>query len=241
LKVIVEEATSVAIVGSGCIPSTVCASLSTIQHVGAGKQKNKKDITLRCAYAKRYSSMRGVHKQTQSCRATTRHSLISLNPTPSSRISTPQNSILEETNMAPQSTCTGTPAAAGTTSLHPRLTPRDKLRLVLFFATPIYARLFLSASIWSAFWHIYIIGSTGVCIVHFTNGIVSLDEVWKIVSALATSSLPSFSQSFSLIAWFVPDLKGWRGTVIHYACVAITTIYLLPETYGSDVQVRKTR
>jgi hypothetical protein len=179
--------------------------------------------------------MHDVQKQTQSCRATLRHSLISLNLTLSPRTSTPQHSILEEINMAPLSASTETSAAATTTSLHPRLTPRDMLRIVLFFAIPIYARLFLPVSIWYTFWHICIIGSTSICIVHFTSGIVSLGDVRDIVFALATSGFSSFGNSFSLIAWVVPDLEGWRGTVIRYALVATATVYILPETYGSDI------
>jgi hypothetical protein len=144
----------------------------------------------------------------------------------------------EEMNMASTSATMSPTAVASTSSLHPRLTFRDGLRFVLFLVISIYARFWISPSISSAFGHIYIIGTTGICIVHSSGGIVSLGQVGDVVYALAISSFASLSKSYSLTAWIVPDIEGWRGIVIHWAFIALNLIFLLPENYGSDVQVR---
>jgi hypothetical protein len=128
-----------------------------------------------------------------------------------------------------------TTAVADTSSLHPRLTFRDGLRFVLFLIIPIYARFCISPSISSAFGHIYVIGTTSVCIVHFSGGIVSLSQVRDIVFGLAISSLPGLSKSYPLITWVLSDIEGWRGIVIHWVLIAKSLIFLLPENYGSDV------
>lgn len=144
----------------------------------------------------------------------------------------------EGMNMASTSAKTSTTAVASTSSLHPRLTFRDGLRFVLFLVIPIYAQFCISPSISSAFGHMYIIGTTGICIVHFSGGIVSLAQVGDVVHGLAISSFTGLSKSYSLTAWIVPDIEGWRGIVIHWAFIAIYLIFLLPENYGSDVKVR---
>lgn len=53
-------------------------------------------------------------------------------------------------------------APAVSTSLHPRLALRDILRLMLFFAIPIYTRFCIISSISSVLGHTCIIGSIGV-------------------------------------------------------------------------------
>ena len=140
--------------------------------------------------------------------------------------------------MASTSATMSTTTAASTASLHPRLTFRDGLRFVLFLVIPIYARFCISPSIVSAFGHIYIIGITGICIVHFSGGIVSLGQVGDVVYGLAISSFPGLSKSYSLTAWIVPDIEGWRGILIYWVFMATSLIFLLPENYGSDVKVR---
>jgi hypothetical protein len=81
-----------------------------------------------------------------------------------------------------------TTAVASTSSLHPRLTFRDGLRFVLFLVLPIYSRFCVLPSIASIFRQIYIIGTTSICIVYFSGGIVSLGEVGDVVYGLAIAS-----------------------------------------------------
>ncbi|KAF1939619.1 hypothetical protein EJ02DRAFT_381545, partial [Clathrospora elynae] len=138
-------------------------------------------------------------------------------------------------NMASTSATMLTTAVARTSSLHPRLTFRDGLRFVLFLIIPTYAQFCILPSISSAFGHIYIIGTTSICIVHFSGGIISLGQVGDVVYGLAISSFPGLSKSYSLTAWIVPDIEGWRGIVIYWAFIAASLIFLLPENYGSDV------
>jgi hypothetical protein len=140
--------------------------------------------------------------------------------------------------MASTSAKMPTTAVASTSSLHPRLTFCDGLRFVLFLVLPIYSRFCVSPSISSILGHIYIIGTTGICIVHFSGGMVSLGEIGNVVYGLAIASFPGLSRLCSLIASIVPDIEGWRGIVIHWAFIAKYLIFLLPENYGSDVQVR---
>jgi hypothetical protein len=140
--------------------------------------------------------------------------------------------------MASASATMSTSAVASTSSLHPRLTFRDGLRFVLFLVLPIYSRFCISPSIASIFRHIYIIGTTSICIVYFSGGIVTLGEVGDVVYGLAIASFPGLSRSYSLIAWIVPDIEGWRGIVVHWAFIARSLISLLPEDYGRDVKVR---
>jgi hypothetical protein len=132
-----------------------------------------------------------------------------------------------------------TASAKNTSSLHLRLTLRDVLRLVLFLVTPIYARSCIPSSISAKLRHIYIIGSTGVCIVHFSGGRVGLDLVGDAVYGLAMSTFPSWSKSIPLIAWMVPTIEGWHGTVINWMFIAMRLTTLLPEEYGEDVEMRR--
>jgi hypothetical protein len=129
-------------------------------------------------------------------------------------------------------------APVASTSLHPRLTFPDILRIILFSAIPIYTRFCVITSISSVLRHTCIIGSIGVNIVHFSGGVVTLDQVRCIVYALAMSSFPSWSKPYSLLAWVVPDVKGWRGAVIHWVFAMSSSTCLLPESYGRDIQVR---
>jgi hypothetical protein len=167
-----------------------------------------------------------------------RRSLISLHATPSPRTLNLHRSIVEGTNMSPPPPDTRTPTAASAISLHPCLTLRDKLRFGLFFAITMYGRLCLSASVWSTFWHIYIVGSTGVCIVHFSGDYISLGQVGDIVYGLAISSFPIWSKSYRLTSWIVPEIEGWIGLLLYWAFMITKLNCLLPERYGSDIQVR---
>ncbi|KAI8935136.1 hypothetical protein NX059_007730 [Plenodomus lindquistii] len=81
----------------------------------------------------------------------------------------------------------------------------------------------------------FIVGSTGVSIVHLSGGIASLGLVGDAVYALAIASLPGLSKSYSLLTWIIPDIDGWRGTAIHWAFIAVSLTFLLPEVYGKDV------
>jgi hypothetical protein len=141
-------------------------------------------------------------------------------------------------NMASLSADAGTYFAAGTTSLQPRLTSRDKLRLGLFFALPIYAQFCLPASIWSCIWHVYIAGSTSVCIIHFSGGHISLDQVGDVAYGLAISSFPTLCKSSPLVSEIIPDVRGWRGVLLSLTFTTTALSYLLPKGYGSDVRVR---
>ena len=145
--------------------------------------------------------------------------------------------------MASASATMSTNSVASTPSLHPPLTSRDRLRFALFFIIPVYAQFCISPSISSAFEHIYIVGTTGVCIVHFSGDIVggeiiNLGLVRYIVYGLAISCFPRLGKSYSLTAWIIPEIEGWRGTVIQWAIIVRALIYLLPENYSSKVEVR---
>jgi hypothetical protein len=127
---------------------------------------------------------------------------------------------------------------ASTPSLHPRFIFHDILRIALFLIIPIYARFCIEPSVLSTFGHVYVIGTTGVCIVHFSSGIIGLDLTGDIVHGLLVSSFPRWSNSLSLVAWIVPDIGGYRGEIIYWAFVATHVSQLLPDYYGSDIQVR---
>lgn len=90
----------------------------------------------------------------------------------------------------------------------------------------------------SIFRHIFIIGTTGISILHFSGGIISLGHVEDVVYGIAMSSFPGLNKSYSFIAWIVPDIEGWRGIMIQWTYIAILLIFLLPESYGRDVRVR---
>lgn len=111
-----------------------------------------------------------------------------------------------------------TNAVASTPSLHPLLTSRDRLRFALFLIIPVYAQFCISPSISSALEHIYIVGTTGICIVHLSGDIASgeiinLGLVVDIVYGPAISCFPRFSKLYSLTAWIIPEIGG-------YSCAA---------------------
>lgn len=125
------------------------------------------------------------------------------------------------------STFPRTPTApAASTSRHPRLAFPDILRIILFSAIPLYTRFCVITSIPSVLRHTCIVGSIGVIIVRFSEGVITLDQVRCVVYALAMSSFPSWSRPYSLLAWVVPDVKGWRGAVD----------FMLTSTHGKDAQ-----
>jgi hypothetical protein len=137
-----------------------------------------------------------------------------------------------------QYTMVSTSHDASTPSLHPRFTFHDKLRIALFLIVPIYARFCIEPSFSSTFRHVYVIFTTGVCIVHFSSGMIDLDLIGDIVHGLWVSSVPYWIKSLSLVGWTVPDTGGWRGEIFYWAFIATQLSQLLPEYYGSDVQVR---
>ena len=72
-------------------------------------------------------------------------------------------------------TTTSTPATvsinavASTPSLYRPLTFCDRLRFALFPIIPVYAEFRISPSISSALKHIYVVGTTSICIVYFSG------------------------------------------------------------------------
>ncbi|RII07841.1 hypothetical protein CUC08_Gglean008819 [Alternaria sp. MG1] len=144
--------------------------------------------------------------------------------------------------MATASATMSTNPIATTPSLHPPFTSRDRLRFALFLIIPVYAQLCILPSISSTLKHIYIVGTTGICIIQFSGDLVggeliNLGLVWDIVYGLAISRFPHLSKSYSLTAWIIPEIEGWRGTVIQWAIMLRSLMYLLPENYGSKVEV----
>jgi hypothetical protein len=126
-----------------------------------------------------------------------------------------------------------------TTPLHSHIALRDMVRIALFLIIPIYARIYLFSSIFIAFGHIYVISTTSICIVYFSKGKVSLHSVWDIIYGLLVSSFPSWGPSILGLIWVGPKFQGWRWEVVYWTCVARQLSYLLPEYYGSDVEVRR--
>jgi hypothetical protein len=129
-------------------------------------------------------------------------------------------------------------AHVASTSRHHRLAFPDILRIILFSAIPLYTRFCVITSIPSVLGHTCIVGSISVNIVHFSGGVVTLDQVRCIVYALAMSSFPSWSKPYSLLAWVVPEVKGWRGAVIHWVFAMSSSTCPLPESHGRDIEVR---
>lgn len=126
----------------------------------------------------------------------------------------------------------------GTTTLHPRISFRDTVRLALFLIIPIYTRICISPSISSIFWHVYAIGTTGICMVYFSKENIGLNQVGDVIYGVLVSSFPSWDRSLPLIGWIMPEKQGWRGEVFYWVFVARQLTYLLPEWYGSDVEVK---
>jgi hypothetical protein len=134
-------------------------------------------------------------------------------------------------------TAAKTTYAIGTPSQIFPLHCADVVRLALFFIIPIYARTCMSPSVSSVLGHIYTVGSTGVCVVHFSRGSVKLHHVGDVVYTLLVSGLPKWSKSISILGCLTPEMEGWRGGVFYYAFAARQSAGLLPLLYGSDVEV----
>ncbi|EHK49777.1 hypothetical protein TRIATDRAFT_18564, partial [Trichoderma atroviride IMI 206040] len=79
-----------------------------------------------------------------------------------------------------------------------------------------------------------------ICIIYFSKGMISLRSVWDIIYGLLVSSFPSWGASILQIIWDESKIQGWRWEVVYWTWVAIQLSYLLPEYYGSDVQVLNT-
>ena len=101
--------------------------------------------------------------------------------------------------------------------------------------------MYLFSSISSTFGHIYVIGSTGICIVYFSRGIISPYSVWDIIYGLLAASFPSWGTSILWILWVGSKVEGWRWEVVYWAFVVRQLTYLLPEYYGNDIEVRHYR
>ncbi|EUC30614.1 hypothetical protein COCCADRAFT_28536 [Bipolaris zeicola 26-R-13] len=139
--------------------------------------------------------------------------------------------------MASPSTTKSTPAvASSSSSLHPRLTFRDWLRFALFLFIPLYARFYISPSLSSLLGHIYVIGTTGISIVHFRGDVVGLSHVADVAYGVAISSAPRLGRLYSYTARMIPNIEGWRGEVLDWAFIARSVMYILPEMYGKDVK-----
>ncbi len=124
-----------------------------------------------------------------------------------------------------------------TTSLHSQIAFRDLVRMALLLIIPIYARIYLFSSIVSAFGHVYVIGTTSICVVYFSQGKISLQSVWDIIYGLLVSSFPSWGPSILSFLWVRPSIQGWRWEVLYWTFVIRHLNYFLPEYYGSDVEV----
>lgn len=124
-----------------------------------------------------------------------------------------------------------------TTPLHSRIAFRDMVRIALLLIIPIYARLYLFASVFTAFGHVYVIGTTSICVVYFSKGKIGLHSVWDIIYGLLVSSFPSWGPSILSFLWVGPNIQGWRWEVVYWTFVASRLNYFLPEYYGSDVEV----
>ncbi|PNP57690.1 hypothetical protein THARTR1_02688 [Trichoderma harzianum] len=126
----------------------------------------------------------------------------------------------------------------GTTPLHSHIVFRDMARIALFVILPIYARMYLFSSVLHALGHVYVISTTSICIVYFSREKMSLRSVWDIVYGLMVSCFPSWGPSIIGLIWVGPTIQGWRWEVVYWTFVARQLSYLLPEHYGSDVEVR---
>ncbi|KAF1994455.1 hypothetical protein P154DRAFT_527090 [Amniculicola lignicola CBS 123094] len=130
-----------------------------------------------------------------------------------------------------------TTSAPGTILLLPHLSFRDRVRMALFLVIPVYARVFLFSSVSVTFWHLYIVGTTGVSIAHFSKGNIGLASVWDVLYGLLEASFPSWGASILWFLWIDHGIVGWRWEVIYWIGVPRRLAYLLPELYGSDVKV----
>ncbi|KAK4066633.1 hypothetical protein Trihar35433_7060 [Trichoderma harzianum] len=124
-----------------------------------------------------------------------------------------------------------------TTPLHSQIAFRDLVRIVLLLIIPIYARVYLFSSIFTTFGHIYVISTTSISVVYFSQGKISLHSVWDIIYGLLVSSYPSWGPSILSFLWFGPNIQGWRWEVLYWTFVTRHLNYFLPEYYGNDVEV----
>ncbi|KAK4084303.1 uncharacterized protein Triagg1_783 [Trichoderma aggressivum f. europaeum] len=124
----------------------------------------------------------------------------------------------------------------GTTPLRSHTAFRDMVRIALLLIIPIYARLYLFSSILTAFAHVYVIGTTSICVVYFSKEKINLHSAWDIIYGLLVSSFPSWGPSILSFIWVGPKFQGWRWEVVYWTFVARQLSYFLPEYYGSDVE-----
>ncbi|PTB54684.1 hypothetical protein M431DRAFT_494909 [Trichoderma harzianum CBS 226.95] len=136
----------------------------------------------------------------------------------------------------PELSTAGTVPVLDTTPLHSQIAFRDLVRIVLLLIIPIYARMYLFSSIFTTFGHVYVISTTSICVVYFSQGKISLYSVWDIICGLLVSSFPRWGPSILSFLWVGPKIQGWRWEVVYWTFVASRLNYFLPENYGSDVE-----
>ncbi|KAH5070048.1 hypothetical protein HBI38_085780 [Parastagonospora nodorum] len=124
----------------------------------------------------------------------------------------------------------------GTPSPQVRIAFLDMLRLWLFFAIPIYARAHLSTSLLVVTCHFPLMGACALCLARF-NGKDRIGLIWDVAYGLLASILPFWAHSVCRIFWFGPDFNSWRLDVLYWMFVLRKLVYLLPEQYGSDVEL----
>ncbi|KAH4039794.1 hypothetical protein HBH70_150420 [Parastagonospora nodorum] len=124
----------------------------------------------------------------------------------------------------------------GTPSPQVRIAFLDMFRLWLFFAIPIYARAYLSTSLLVVTCHFPLMGACALCLARF-NGKDRIGLIWDVAYCLLASILPFWAHSVCRIFWFGPDFNSWRLDVLYWMFVLRKLVYLLPEQYGSDVEL----
>ncbi|KAH5021037.1 hypothetical protein HBI39_047180 [Parastagonospora nodorum] len=124
----------------------------------------------------------------------------------------------------------------GTPSPQVRIAFLDMFRLWLFFAIPIYARAHLSTSLLVVTCHFPLMGACALCLARF-NGKDRIGLIWDVAYCLLASILPFWAHSVCRIFWFGPDFNSWRLDVLYWMFVLRKLVYLLPEQYGSDVEL----
>ncbi|KAL6837960.1 hypothetical protein V8C40DRAFT_18667 [Trichoderma camerunense] len=136
----------------------------------------------------------------------------------------------------PEFSTAGTVPVLDTIPLHSQTAFRDLVRMALLLIIPIYARVYLFASVFTAFGYVYVIGTTSICVVYFSKGRISLHSVWDIIYGLLVSSFPSWGPSILSFLWVGPTIQGWRWEVLYWTFVTRRLNYFLPEYYGGVVE-----
>lgn len=64
---------------------------------------------------------------------------------------------------------------------------------------------------------------------------MTIYQVGDVLYGIILCSLLHWSNSVPLLAWFVPDIEGWQGAVVHWMFMMRRLVYLLPN--GKDIEV----